>query len=150
MEPALISGFCFCEWESLPLPGWDTNPSQVSSKQTLVLINLPRKDGKLCLRRKKIRSHKYSNHGWAESEAENLWLESRDLTTWKEIKSLNETTHGHWQLMRIERLKQNQTLSDEKQQENSNNKNGICQKWLGLQLHFTINCTLHCRIDRKW
>ena len=32
---------------SLIPPGWDTNPSQVSSQQKLVLIYLPPKDGKL-------------------------------------------------------------------------------------------------------
>ena len=32
-------------WESLTPSGWDTNPSQVSSQQMLVLIYLPRKDG---------------------------------------------------------------------------------------------------------
>ena len=37
----------FSGWESLTHPGWDTNPSQVSFQQTLVLIYLPRKDGKL-------------------------------------------------------------------------------------------------------
>ena len=39
----------------------DTNPSQVSSQQTLVLIYLPRKDGKLSYLRRERRSHKYSN-----------------------------------------------------------------------------------------
>ena len=34
-------------WECFTPPGWDTNPLQVSSQQTLVLINLPRKNGKL-------------------------------------------------------------------------------------------------------
>ena len=34
-------------WESLTPPGRDTNPLQVSSQQMLVLIYLPRKDGKL-------------------------------------------------------------------------------------------------------
>ena len=45
-------------WEHLALtpPGWDTNPMQVSSQQTLVLIYLPRKDGKaeLALAGKKV------------------------------------------------------------------------------------------------
>ena len=48
-------------WESLTPPGWDTNTSQVSSQQTLVLIYLPRKDGKLSWLRRKRRLHKYSN-----------------------------------------------------------------------------------------
>ena len=34
-------------WESLTPPGQDTNPSQVSFQQMLVLIYLPLKDGKL-------------------------------------------------------------------------------------------------------
>ena len=34
-------------WESLTPPGWDTNPSQVSFQQTLVLRYLPQKDRKL-------------------------------------------------------------------------------------------------------
>ena len=47
-------------WESLITPGRDTNPTQVSSQQTLVLIYLTRKDRKLSLLRRKRRSHKYS------------------------------------------------------------------------------------------
>ena len=42
-------------------PGWDTNPLQVSSQQTLVLIYLPRKDGKLSWLRRKRKLQKYSN-----------------------------------------------------------------------------------------
>ena len=34
-------------WKSLTPPGWDTNPSQVGSQQMMVLLYLPRKDGKL-------------------------------------------------------------------------------------------------------
>ena len=50
-------------WESLTPPGCDTSPIQVSSQQTLVLIYLPRKDGKLSWLRQKRRSHNYSNLG---------------------------------------------------------------------------------------
>ena len=68
-------------WESLTPPGQDTNPSQVSSQQTLVLIYLPGKEGKLNWLRWKRRSHKYSNFGRAGIELGTLWLpESRDLT----------------------------------------------------------------------
>ena len=70
-----------CGWESLTPPGWDTNPSQVSSQQMLVLIYLPRKDGKLSWLRRKRRSHKYSNLGRARIELGTLWLEGRDLTS---------------------------------------------------------------------
>ena len=42
MEPALISSFCSVKRLLTP-PGWDTNPSQISSQQTLVLIYLSRK-----------------------------------------------------------------------------------------------------------
>ena len=46
MEQVLyISSFC-CVKSLLPTR-WDTNPSQVSSQQTLVLMSPPRKDGKL-------------------------------------------------------------------------------------------------------
>ena len=41
-------------------PGQDTNPSQVSSQQTLVLINLPWKDRKLSYLRRKRWSHKFA------------------------------------------------------------------------------------------
>ena len=61
-------------------PGWDTNPSRVSSQQTLVLIYLPRKDGKLSLLWWKRISHKHSNLGRAGIELGTLWSESRDLT----------------------------------------------------------------------
>ena len=73
-------------YSHLPLPlnvsfqtnlKWDINPFQVSSQQTLVLIYLPRKDGKL---RRKRRSHKYSNLGKASIKPGTLWLEGRDLT----------------------------------------------------------------------
>ena len=48
IEPALISGFCsFKRIRVFDSPGRDTNPSQVSSQQTLVLIYQPHKDGKL-------------------------------------------------------------------------------------------------------
>ena len=50
IEPVLNSGFCSVlksGWESLCPPGRDTNPSQVSSQQTLVFVYLPWKDGKL-------------------------------------------------------------------------------------------------------
>ena len=52
-------------WESLTAPGRDTNPSQVSSQQTLALIYLPRKDRKLSWLRRERRLHKYSNFGKA-------------------------------------------------------------------------------------
>ena len=42
----LISGFCD-RMKVFDSPGRDTNLSQASSQQTLVLIYLPRKDGKL-------------------------------------------------------------------------------------------------------
>ena len=45
MKPVLIS-VVLSGWECLSPPGRDTNPSLVSSQQTLVLIYLPRKDGK--------------------------------------------------------------------------------------------------------
>ena len=68
-------------WESLTPPGRDTNPSQVSSQQTLVLIYLPREDGKLSWLKRKRRSHKYSNFSKVPGiELGTLWLESRDLT----------------------------------------------------------------------
>ena len=54
----MISG-----WESLTPPGRDTNPSQVSSQQTLVFIYLPRKDGKPSWLRRKRRPHKDLNLG---------------------------------------------------------------------------------------
>ena len=50
MEPALISSLCNArDYKSLwlPLGGRDTNPSQVSFQQTLLLIYLPRKNGEL-------------------------------------------------------------------------------------------------------
>ena len=59
-------------WGSLTPPGQDTNPSQVSSQQMLVLIYLPRKDGKLSWLRRKRRSHKYSNLGRARIELGDL------------------------------------------------------------------------------
>ena len=61
----------------MTLPGWDTNPSQVSSQQSLVLIYLPRKDGKLSWLRRKRRSHKYSNLGKAGDQTGNyvVWRE---------------------------------------------------------------------------
>ena len=46
----------------------------------LVLIYLPRKDGKLSWLRRKRRSHKYSNLGRARIELGTLWSEGRDLT----------------------------------------------------------------------
>ena len=63
-------------WKSLTPPGRDTNPSQVSSQQMLVLIYLPRKDGEPSWRR---RSLKYSNLGRAGIELRTLWSESRNL-----------------------------------------------------------------------
>ena len=60
-------------WESSTPPGWDTNPLQVSSQQTLVLIYLPRKDGRLSWLRQKRRSHKDSNLGRAGIELETSW-----------------------------------------------------------------------------
>ena len=66
MELVLISGFCSIKgMRVFDSPGWDTNPLQVSSQQTLVLIYLPRKDGKLSWLRRKRRSHKFSNLGKA-------------------------------------------------------------------------------------
>ena len=48
IEPALISDFRSVKrMRVFDSPGQDTNPSQVSSQQTLVLIYLPQKDGKL-------------------------------------------------------------------------------------------------------
>ena len=44
MEPALYISpvsVVLSRWESLTRPGWDINPSQVSSQETLVLIYLP-------------------------------------------------------------------------------------------------------------
>ena len=57
MEPALISGFCNVKLMRIcDPPGWDKkNTLQVSSQQTLVLIYLPRKDGKLSWLRGKRR-----------------------------------------------------------------------------------------------
>ena len=52
------------EWETLTQPERDTNPSQVSSQQTLVLIYLPRKGGKLSNLGQKRSSHKDSNLNW--------------------------------------------------------------------------------------
>ena len=53
-------------------PGWDTNPSQVSYQQTLVLIYLPQKDGKLSWLRRKRRLHKYLNLGKAGNRTGDL------------------------------------------------------------------------------
>ena len=47
-------------WGPLTPHGRDTNPTQVSSQQMLVLIYLPWKDGKLSWLRQKRRLHKYS------------------------------------------------------------------------------------------
>ena len=48
MERVLISRFCSVkQMRVFDPPGWDTNPSQVSSQQMLVLIYVPKKDGKL-------------------------------------------------------------------------------------------------------
>ena len=69
-------------WESLTPPGWDTNSSQVSSQQTLVLINFtfPRRlESWVSLGRKRW-SHKDSNTGRASIQLGNLWLQGRDLT----------------------------------------------------------------------
>ena len=64
MEPALISGFCNDKrMRVFDSPGQDTNPSQVSSQQTLVFIYLPRKDGKPSWLRRKRRPHKDLNLG---------------------------------------------------------------------------------------
>ena len=57
----------------------DTNLSQVSSQQMLVVIYLPWKDGKLSKGRRK-RSHKCSNLAEPEIELRTLWFQSRDLT----------------------------------------------------------------------
>ena len=82
MERALISGFCSVKRMRVFYPpfGRDTNPSQVSSQQTLVLIYLPRKDGKLSWLRWKRRLHKYSNLAKPGIELGTLWSEGRDLT----------------------------------------------------------------------
>ena len=49
-----VSGFCSVKRiRVFDFPGRDTNPSQVSSQQTLVLIYLPPKDGKLSYLRQK-------------------------------------------------------------------------------------------------
>ena len=56
-------------WESLTPPGWDTNPSQVSSQKTLILIYLLRKDGKLSWLRRKRKPHKYPNLDRARTQA---------------------------------------------------------------------------------
>ena len=72
MEPVLISGFCSVKWMRVSdSPGRDTNPSQVSSQQMLVLIYLPWNDRKLSLLRRK-RSHKYSNLGKAKDRTGDL------------------------------------------------------------------------------
>ena len=48
MEAALISDFFNVKrMRVFDSPGQDTNLSQISSQQALVLIHLPRKDGKL-------------------------------------------------------------------------------------------------------
>ena len=62
MEPALISGFCSVKRMRV----------KVSSQQTLVLIYLPRKDGKLSWLRRERRLHKYSNLGKAGDRTGNL------------------------------------------------------------------------------
>ena len=59
-------------WEPLTPPVRDTNPSQVSSQQTLVLIYLPRKDGKQSWLRRKRRLYKYSNLGRVEDRTGDL------------------------------------------------------------------------------
>ena len=56
-----ISGFCSVKrmrvFDSSWIR-WDTNPSQVMSQQTLVLIYRPLKDGKLSWLRRERKSHK--------------------------------------------------------------------------------------------
>ena len=72
-------------------PGLDTNPSQVSSQQTLVLIYLPRKDGKLTWLRRKRRSRKYSNLGKAGYRSGDLVVErqrSYQVTSKLKLKHL--------------------------------------------------------------
>ena len=59
MKRALISRFCSVKRVRVfDSPGRDTNPSQVSSQQKLVLIYLPRKDGKLSWLRRERKSYK--------------------------------------------------------------------------------------------
>ena len=67
-------------WESLIPPGQDTNPLQVSSQQTVVLIYLSRMDGKLSLALVEKKVHTYSNLDRATIELGILWSVGRDLT----------------------------------------------------------------------
>ena len=68
-------------WESLTPPGWDTNPSQVSSQQMMVLIYLPWKDGKLSWLRRERKSHKsVQTSAKPGIELGTLWSKGRDLT----------------------------------------------------------------------
>ena len=73
MELVLISSFCSVlkADESFDPPGWDTNRSQVSSQQMLVLIYLPQKDGKLSKLRQERKSHKDSNFSRAKIKPTN-------------------------------------------------------------------------------
>ena len=63
MEPAFISGFCSVkQMRVFDSPWMNTNTSQVSSQQILVLIYLPWKDGNLSQLRWKRRVHKYQSN----------------------------------------------------------------------------------------
>ena len=80
MELVLISTFCsvkYCKWSKVfDSPGRNTNSSQVSSQQTLLLVYLPWKDGRL------KRSH--TTYILISSEPGiklgTLWSEGRDPT----------------------------------------------------------------------
>ena len=62
-------------------PGRDTNPSQVSSQQMLVLIFLPWKDGKLSYSLGGKECHTIIQIlAKPEIELGTLWLKDRDLT----------------------------------------------------------------------
>ena len=71
-------------WESLTPPERDTNPSQVSSQQILVLIYLPRKDGKWSWLRQKRRSHNrpVSNSKLALTSYDNGSIYTALASTW--------------------------------------------------------------------
>ena len=68
-------------WESLTPPGWDTNPSQVSSQQMLVLISFPgRMESWVGLGGKEGRTNIQISKAEPRIELGTLWSESRDLT----------------------------------------------------------------------
>mgnify|MGYP001792951579 CR=1 FL=1 len=87
MERALISGLrSVSVWGSLSPPRRDTNPSQVSSQQTLIIIYRPRKDGKVSFGENKNVTQMLKYRGSREpgtSWSETGLAEGRDLTNYR-------------------------------------------------------------------